>query len=145
MGSLHIQNSTYVSGDQKMQFVENLGFWQPLMAELLPFFTEVEIHCCTEEKEGIHLVRPFAKTIRTENSMVIFTMPLTYRLRELILNSVIQHHSIVWFSLFFKRYGKDICSVEHNGAELHFFSITYTEAKTIQNLFPKETVFHFKD
>jgi len=146
VGSLHIQNLTYSIGDESFSRIEGLDFWQPLLNEVLPLLTEVEVHCWIDEKDAIQLIKPFAHTIRTENSMVIFTMPLSYRLRELLLKSAINDRdSIHWFSLFFKRNGTVVLSVEHNGSELHFYQISREEYIHIQNIFPKESIFHYMD
>ena len=146
MGSLHIQNLTYSIGEESFSRIEDLEFWAPLLHEVLPLFTEVEVHCWVDEKEAIRLIKPFAHTIRTENSMVIFTMPLIERLRDLLLKSAINDRdSIHWFSLFFKKNGSVVYSVEHHGSELHFYQISKEEYIHIQSFFPRESIFHYLD
>lgn len=144
MGSLHIQNQTYSYKDETISRVDNLDFWKPLMNEVLPLCTDVEVHCWVEDKEAIQMIKSFAHTIRTEHSMVILTMPLNHRLKELLLNYAINDRdSIYWYSLFFSRNGSNILSVEHNGAQLHFFQITREEGIHIQSFFPNETIGHY--
>ena len=144
MGSLHIQNLAYSFKDETFSRLDNLEFWKPLMKEVLPLCTEVEVHCWTDDQEAIKLIKTFANTIRTEQSMVILTMPLNQGLLDLLLNSAINdRNSIYWFSLFFSRNGTNILSVEHNGAQLHFFQITRDEGIHIQSFFPNETICHY--
>lgn len=144
MGELYIQNDTFSNENESIRCLKNVGFWIPLMTELLPIFTEVEVRCKESEKEVIHIIKPFAHTIRFETDLVIFTMPLNQKLRELFLQST-STNKIMWFSLRFKKYGYHICSVEYYGAELHFNQITNLEAIQIQSFFQKDTVFQYKE
>jgi hypothetical protein len=144
MGNLHIQNETF--GNETIKRLMDVEFWVPLMTELLPIFTEVEVRCWKNETEMILIIKPFAHTIRIETDLVIFTMPLNQKLKDLFLQSAnTVTNKIIWFSLHFKKNGYHICSVEHHGAEIQFNQITNAEAIHIQSFFPKETVFHYSE
>ena len=140
MGELYIQNDTF-SNDNGLKSVD---FWAPLMTELLPIFTEVEVRCKETEKEMRNIIKPFAHTIRFETDLVIFTMPLNQKLKNLFLHSI-RSNKIMWYSLRFKKNGYLICSVEDYGAKFHFNQITNSEAIHIQTYFQKDTVFHYKE
>ena len=49
MGNLHIKNESVK---------KNVDYWVPLMTELLPVFTEVEVRCWKNETEMIQLMKP---------------------------------------------------------------------------------------
>lgn len=146
MGNLHIKNDTFSHGNETLKRLKNVDFWIPLMTELLPIFTAIEVRCWKNETELIQTIKPYARTIRIETDLVIFTMPLNHKLKDLILQSVSSEtNSILWYSLHFKKNGYHICSVEDHGAELHFNQITNAEAIHIQSFFQNDTNFHYKE
>ncbi len=145
MGNLHIKNDTFSHGNETIKRMKNVDYWVPLMTELLPIFTEVEVRCWKNETELILLIKPFAHTIRIETDLVIFTMPLTQKLKDLFLKSGKDTNNIRWFSLHFKKNGYHICSVEHYGVELHFNQITKADSIHIQSFFQNDTVFNYSE
>lgn len=146
MGNLHINNETYSHGNETGKRLKNVDYWVPLMTEILPVFTEVEVRCWKNETEMIQLIKPFAHTIRIETDLVSFTMPLTQKLKSLFLLSANRDTGTLrWFSLHFKKNGYHICLVEQYGAELHFNQITKADYLHIQSFFGNDTVFNFSE
>ena len=126
----------YIKYENKLQ--SNDTYWFPLMTELLPVFTEVEVHCRENEKEAIYKIKPYAHTIRFESGFVIFTMPLNQRLKDLLLIEVSDRNKVIpWFTLVFKRNGSLICTVKQHGTELFFYQISIEDAKEIESYFPE--------
>ena len=136
MGNLYIKYETTLQSNET--------YWFSLMTELLPVFTEVEVHCREDEKEEIHKIKPYAHTIRFESGFVIFTMPLNQRLKDLLLYAVSEGNRVIpWFKLGFKRNGSLICTVKQNGTELFFYQISIEDAKEIESYFPENTAIEF--
>ncbi|MCZ8536368.1 hypothetical protein M9R32_04035 [Paenisporosarcina quisquiliarum] len=134
----------YIKYDTTLQ--SNETYWFPLMTELLPVFTEVEVHCREDEKEAIYKIKPYAHTIRFESGFVIFTMPLNYRLKDLLLYEVSEGNRVIpWFRLVFKRNGSHICTVKQHGTELFFYQISIEDAKEIESFFPENTTIEYME
>lgn len=145
MGKLHIKNDTFSHENETIKRMENVDYWIPLMKELLPIFTEVEVRCYKNETELILLIKPFAHTIRIETDLVIFTMPLSHKLKDMFLISSHDKNNIRWFSLQFKKSGYHICSIEHYGTELHFKQITKEDSLHIRSFFQNNAVFNYSE
>ena len=146
MGSLLIQNKHFISRSERRTQSEIMDFWVPLMMELLPVFTEVEVRSYEDDRESIRLMKPFAHTIRFENGLIIFSMPLTQKLKDLLLHASMKENEIIrWFDLLFKRNGVSICSIKQYGAEIYFHQLNSDDAEEIQSYFPEGTVFDFKE
>lgn len=146
MGNLHIIYDSLLLSSETNKLRKSITYWFPLMNEVLPVFTEVEVHCREDEKEAILKIKPFAHTIRYGRGLVIFTMPLNQKLKDLLLYGVNEEHTrIPWYTLVFKRNGAHICTVKYHGSELFFYQITKEDAKEIESYFPEETVFEYSE
>lgn len=131
---------------EKESFPTDLSFWEDLWDQYTTKYSEVVIHCWSEEEQVVNELIEKSFEAMNEGLMKVFTVNLNEENRLYFRNySMDPKGGLKWFTMFFQENGEEQLEIGHYGSEIIFSNVTEENAEEIKAIFPISTDMEYHD